>query len=79
MRRCLSSAEQGTGTLGTEPETLIDAVLALGILTLERDAVGEPISDEQFNEYLQIVALLSSNCPSPNLRGHAHYLTTTNV
>ncbi|KAK3691566.1 YAP1-binding protein 1 [Vermiconidia calcicola] len=77
VKHCLSSPEQGTGTLGSEPEALIDAILALGIVTLEHDAIGEPASDEQFNEYLQTTALLSSNCPSPNLRGHAHYLTST--
>ncbi|KAK4546330.1 hypothetical protein LTR36_002007 [Oleoguttula mirabilis] len=77
LKNCLSSPAQGTGTLGTEPETLVDAVLALGLICLERNAVGEPATDEQFNEYLQVTALLSSNCPSPNLRGHAHYLTST--
>ena len=77
LKNCLSSHNQGTGTLGTEPEALIDAILALSLLTLERDAIGEPASDEQFNEYLQVTALLSSNCPSPSLRGHAHYLTST--
>ena len=44
---------------------------------LERDSIGEPSSDEQFNEYLQLTALLSANCPSPNLRGHAHFVTST--
>ncbi|KAI7235794.1 DUF1760-domain-containing protein [Hortaea werneckii] len=77
LKQCLSSLEQGTGTLGSEPEPLIDAILALGIALLERNAIGEPATDEQFNEYLQVTALLSSNCPSPNLRGHAHYLTST--
>lgn len=77
LKHCLSSPEQVGGTLGTEPEALIDVVLALGLVTLERDAIGEPSSDEQFNEYLQVIALLSSNCPSGNLRGHAHYLAST--
>ena len=73
----LSSPDQGSGTFGTEPEALIDTILALGLITLEQDAIGEPASDDQFNQYLQVTALLSSNCPSPNLRGHAHYLTST--
>ena len=77
LKHCLSSPAQGTGTLGTEPEALIDAALALGLLCLGHDSVGEPASDEQFNEYLQVVALLSANCPSPNLRGHAHYVAST--
>lgn len=77
FKNCLSAHEQGTGQLGTEPEALIDAILALAIEVLDRNNIGEPASDEQFNEYLQVIALLSSNCPSPNLRGHAHYLTST--
>ncbi|KAK5117766.1 hypothetical protein LTR85_008741 [Meristemomyces frigidus] len=77
LKNCLSSPAQGTGTLGTEPEVLVDAVLALGLVCLEHNAIGEPATDERFNEYLQVTALLSSNCPSPNLRGHAHYLTST--
>ncbi|KAM3422530.1 hypothetical protein BST61_g31 [Cercospora zeina] len=77
MKNCLASPEMGEGHLGTEPEALADAVLALGLQCLERDAIGEPKSDEQFNEYLQVVALLSSNCPNATLRGHAHYLTST--
>lgn len=77
LKHCLSSADKGTGKLGTEPESLIDAVLASAIVALERDSIGEPQSDDQFNEYLQVTALLSSNCPSPNLRGHAHFVTST--
>jgi hypothetical protein len=77
IKHCLSSAEQGTGRLGTEPESLIDAVLAVAIVALERDSIGQPSSDEQYNEYLQLTALLSSNCPSPNMRGHAHFVTST--
>lgn len=77
IKHCLSSPAQGTGTLGTEPEALIDACLCVGLLALESDGIGSPVSDEQFTEYLQLTALLSSNCPNPNLRGHAHYLTST--
>lgn len=77
MKNCLASPNMGQGYLGTEPEALIDAVLALGLVCLERDMIGEPQNDEQFNEYLQVVALLSSNCPNSHLRGHAHYLTST--
>lgn len=77
LKNCLSATQQGAGTLGSEPEALIDAVIALGLVTLERDAIGEPGSDEDFNEYLQVTALLSSTCPSSSLRGHAHYLTST--
>lgn len=77
LKNCVSAPNQGNGTLGTEPEGLIDAMLALGLLTLEHNAIGEPSSDDQYTEYLQSIALLSSNCPSPNLRGHAHYLAST--
>jgi hypothetical protein len=77
MKHCLANPQMGNGHLGTEPEALVDAILALGMLCLERDAIGQPTTDEQFNEYLQVVALLSSNCPNANLRGHAHYLAST--
>lgn len=77
LKHGLSSPGMGTGQLGTEPEALIDSVLALGLVSLERNQIGEPKNDEQFNEYLQVIALLSSNCPNSNLRGHAHYLTST--
>lgn len=77
LKKCLASPGHGTGFLGNEPQALIDAVLALGLICLEENEIGEPDSDEQFNEYLQVTALLSSSCPSPNLRGHAHYLSST--
>jgi hypothetical protein len=64
-------------SMGLEPETLIDAVLFLGLLALENDAVGEPESDEDFCQYLQNTSLLSANTPSPNLRYNAYYLTST--
>lgn len=66
-----------TGAPGSEPEALIDACIALGLLALEDDNIGLPTSDTQFKEYLQVVSLLASNCPSSNLRGYAHYLVTT--
>lgn len=77
LKNCLASHDMGTGQLGSEPEALIDSVLALGLVCLERDNIGSPATDEQFNDYLQVTALLSSNCPNANLRGHAHYLTST--
>lgn len=77
LKHGLSASDMGAGQLGTEPEALIDCVLALGLVSLERNQIGEPKDDEQFNEYLQVIALLSSNCPNSNLRGHAHYLTST--
>ncbi|PVI01066.1 DUF1760-domain-containing protein [Periconia macrospinosa] len=67
----------GQQTIGLEPEALLDAVLALGLIALEKNAVGEPKDDEAFAQYLQTTSLVSANTPSPSLRYHAHYLTST--
>lgn len=67
----------GPQTVGLEPEALLDAILALGLIALEQNNVGEPKDDEAFAQYLQTISLISANTPSPSLRGHAHYLTTT--
>ena len=67
----------GQQTVGLEPEALLDTILALGLIALENNNIGEPQDDESFAQYLQTVSLISANTPSPSLRGHAHYLTTT--
>lgn len=67
----------GQQTIGLEPEALLDAVLALGLVALDKNAVGEPKDDEAFAQYLQTTSLVSANTPSPSLRYHAHYLTST--
>ncbi|KAJ4993343.1 hypothetical protein SVAN01_01318 [Stagonosporopsis vannaccii] len=67
----------GPQTVGLEPEALLDIILALGLIALENNNVGEPQDDESFAQYLQTVSLISANTPSPSLRGHANYLTTT--
>lgn len=67
----------GPQTVGLEPEALLDIVLALGLIALEKNNVGEPKDDEAFAQYLQTISLISANTPSPSLRGHAHYLTST--
>lgn len=67
----------GPQTVGLEPEALLDALLALGLIAVEKNAVGEPADDEAFAKYLQTTSLISANTPSPSLRGHAHYLTST--
>jgi hypothetical protein len=67
----------GPQTVGLEPEALLDTILALGLIALEQNNVGEPKDDESFAQYLQTISLISANTPSPSLRGHAHYLTTT--
>jgi Uncharacterised protein family, YAP/Alf4/glomulin len=66
-----------TGMLGNEPDALIDALLFLGLVALENNAIGSPDNDDDFVEYLQSLSLLSSISASPTLRYHAHYLTTT--
>lgn len=67
----------GPQTVGLEPEALLDIIVALGLIALEKNNVGEPTDDEAFAKYLQTVSLISANTQSPSLRGHAHYLTTT--
>lgn len=67
----------GAQTVGLEPEALLDTVLALGLVAIEKNNVGEPEDDESFAHYLQTISLISANSPSPSLRGHAHYLTST--
>jgi hypothetical protein len=67
----------GPQTVGMEPEALLDTILAFGLIALEQNNVGEPKDDEAFAQYLQTISLISANTPSPSLRGHAHYLTTT--
>ncbi|KAF9739180.1 hypothetical protein PMIN04_002188 [Paraphaeosphaeria minitans] len=67
----------GQQTVGMEPEALLDAVLALGLIAVEKNAVGEPADDEAFSRYLQTTSLISANTPSPSLRYHAAYLTST--
>lgn len=67
----------GPQTVGLEPEALLDTILALAVIALEKNNVGEPKDDESFAQYLQTISLISANTPSPSLRGHAHYLTST--
>jgi hypothetical protein len=67
----------GPQTVGLEPEALLDAILAHGLIALENNSVGEPEDDESFAQYLQTISLISANTPSPSLRGHAYYLTST--
>jgi hypothetical protein len=71
-----SSTDMGA-TIGTEPEAVLDAVLALAILAVEDDHVGEPAHHEDFSQYLQYLSLISSNSPSPSIRYHAFYLAST--
>ena len=67
----------GIQTIGMEPEVLLDALLALGLIALEENRIGEPIDDEQFEHHLRALSLISANTPSPTLRYQAHYLVST--
>lgn len=73
----VSGSSELSPTVGTEPEAILDAVLALAILTVEANQVGEPKDNEQFNKYLQWLSLISSNSPSPSIRYHAFFLAST--
>jgi hypothetical protein len=75
LQNFIGNASQNTS--GLEPEALIDTILFLGLIALENNDVGEPKSDDEFNQYLQNTSLLSANTPSPSLRYHAHFLTST--
>lgn len=60
---------------GSEPPSLIDAVLFLGAYILSTTSIDAPKTDEAFNETLQRLSLLSANTPVSSLRFHAHQLT----
>ena len=60
---------------GSEPPSLIDAVLFLGAYILSTTSIDAPETDEAFNETLQRLSLLSANTPVSSLRFHAHQLT----
>lgn len=62
-------------TAGSEPASLIDAMLFLGTYILSNSSIGTFENDEVFNETLQRLSLLSANTPIPSLRYHAHVLT----
>lgn len=62
---------------GHANEAIIDAILFLALVSLENNKIGEPKDEQDFNTYLQILSLISANCPSPTLRYNAHYLVTT--
>ena len=64
-------------SIGTEAEATIDAVLCLGLMAYDEKQIGQPQTDEDYNEYLQRLSLLSANTPSPTLRYHAHTLATS--
>jgi len=77
LQTFVSGSSEIGASIGSEPEAVLDAVLALAILAVEANNVGEPADDEQFNQYLQYLSLISSNSPSPSIRYHAFFLATT--
>ncbi|KAF2156622.1 DUF1760-domain-containing protein [Myriangium duriaei CBS 260.36] len=73
----VSSSNLGGAMTGTEPEALLDALLALALQAIEANDVGQPDDTEKFNSYLQVMSLIASNCPSPSLRYVAFFVTST--
>ncbi len=63
--------------IGSPSPCLIDALLALGLITVEDDSIGESKNYDEFYQYLQKISLLSANVPFPELRFVAHHLTCT--
>lgn len=64
-------------TSGSSSLAIVDACLALGLLALANNQIGEPESNASFDDYLRIIAVVASSCSDASLRGHAHYLATT--
>lgn len=64
------------GTLGSESESAIDAVLFLGTFAWANSPDVEGVDDEVFHNTLQRLSLISANTPSPALRYQAHLLTS---
>jgi len=62
---------------GSESEAVLDSLLALALLAIESNKVGQPEGETTFGSYLRTMSLVSSNCPSPSLRYIAFYVTTT--
>lgn len=78
LRRFIGlDANGGASSAGLEPPALIDQILVLALMALGQSNVGEPKDDDDFNGYLQLMSLVSANTPSPSLRQHAHYITST--
>lgn len=64
------------GTLGSESESAIDAVLFLGNFAWANSPDVEGVDDEVFHNTLQRLSLISANTPAPALRYQAHLLTS---
>ncbi|KAI9828784.1 MAG: hypothetical protein M1832_001889 [Thelocarpon impressellum] len=66
----------GAENVGTESESVLDAVIALGLRAFDGGQVGDlkAVEDETFTQYLQTLSLVSANHPSSTIRYHAHLL-----
>ena len=63
--------------IGTEPASLIDAILILGWAALStHGGFTEPENNEVFYQYLQRLSLLSAQTPFSSLRYHSHVLSS---
>ncbi|KAL9098477.1 MAG: hypothetical protein Q9163_005867 [Psora crenata] len=69
-------SDPSMGGIGTENESLLDALFFLGFYTFHARPQITPINDEEFNHALQRLSLLSANLPSPTLRYQAHQLAS---
>ncbi|KAI9671509.1 MAG: hypothetical protein M1817_003561 [Caeruleum heppii] len=62
---------------GAATDSVLDAVIALGLYAYSRDSIGSTPDDELFHNYLQTLSLISATNPSPTLRYAAHLLCST--
>ena len=69
-------AEPESSGIGSEPVPLIDSIIFLGTFILNKQTLSLPLDDAQFNNILQRLSLLSAHTSSPELRYHAHLLTS---
>ncbi|KAL9124911.1 MAG: hypothetical protein Q9217_005813 [Psora testacea] len=70
-------SDPAMGAVGTENESLLDAVFFLGFYTLHTKPQITPANNGEFNNCLQRLSMLSAKLPSPTLRYHAHRLAST--
>lgn len=68
---------ESTDFIGSEKDTIIDAVLFLGFHALNASAVDASPDDDTFKSLLQRLSLLSAHTPSAALRYNAHVLAST--
>ena len=62
---------------GTEHSAFLDALFFLGLYTLHEKPSIFPNSDQEFNDALQRLSLLSAQLPSPTQRYQAHQITSS--